>query len=219
MKEILRGENLIKRYGGQLALDGVSLSVGEGEFVAVTGRSGSGKSTLLKCIGSMLRPDEGRVILDGKDLYALSQKEICRLRNEVLGFVFQSFALEEKYTAFENIEIPLILAGKLNKKQRKGRITEVAQSLGIDKILDKVSKNLSGGEKQRVAVARAIVNNPRIVFADEPCGNLDRNSGRAIMGIFKDLKQAGYTVVMVTHHQEDAACADRVLRLDDGRLT
>lgn len=219
MKEILRGENLIKKFGGQVALDGISLSVDEGEFVAVTGRSGSGKSTLLKCLGSMLRPDDGRVILDGKDLYALSQKETCRLRNEVLGFVFQSFALEEKYTAFENIEIPLILAGKLNKKQRKERITEVARSLGIDKILDKVSKGLSGGEKQRVAIARAIVNNPRIVFADEPCGNLDRNSGRAIMEIFKDLKQSGYTVIMVTHHQEDAECADRVLRLEDGRLT
>lgn len=219
MEEILRGENLIKKYGGQLALDGVSLTVFKGEFLAITGRSGSGKSTLLKCLGSMLAPDSGEVVFEGKRVYSLNEKQLSELRNKRLGFVFQSFALENKYTAAENIEIPLILDGALKKKERMDKIFTLAQKFGIENLLFKAAGSLSGGEKQRVAIARAIVNNPDMVFADEPCGNLDRKSGQAVMDIFKELKQSGYTVLMVTHHEDDAACADKVIRLEDGRLT
>lgn len=218
MQEILKGTNLIKKYGNQVVLNKLSISVTQGEFITITGRSGSGKSTLLKCLGSMLKPDSGEVILDGEDLYKLQEKKLCKVRNNKFGFIFQTFALENKYTAFENIEIPLILSGGIKKKERIERINSLAKQLNIDNILNKSAGGLSGGEKQRVAIARAVINNPEILFADEPCGNLDRYNGEVIMGIFKQLVQSGFTILMVTHQEEDALLADRIIRMEDGKF-
>ncbi len=218
MQEILKGTNLIKKYGNQVVLNKLSISVTKGEFITITGRSGSGKSTLLKCLGSMLKPDSGEVILDGEDLYKLQEKKLCQVRNNKFGFIFQTFALENKYTAFENIEIPLILSGGIKKKERIERINSLAKQLNIDNILNKSAGGLSGGEKQRVAIARAVINNPEILFADEPCGNLDRYNGEVIMGIFKQLVQSGFTILMVTHQEEDALLADRIIRMEDGKF-
>lgn len=218
MQEILKGTNLIKKYGNQVVLNKLSISVTQGEFITITGRSGSGKSTLLKCLGSMLKPDSGEVILDGEDLYKLQEKKLCQVRNNKFGFIFQTFALENKYTAFENIEIPLILSGGIKKKERIERINSLAKQLNIDNILNKSAGGLSGGEKQRVAIARAVINNPEILFADEPCGNLDRYNGEVIMGIFKQLVQSGFTILMVTHQEEDALLADRIIRMEDGKF-
>ena len=218
MQEILKGTNLIKKYGNQVVLNKLSISVTQGEFITITGRSGSGKSTLLKCLGSMLKPDSGEVILDGEDLYKLQEKKLCQVRNNKFGFIFQTFALENKYTAFENIEIPLILSGGIKKKERIERINSLAKKLNIDNILNKSAGGLSGGEKQRVAIARAVINNPEILFADEPCGNLDRYNGEVIMGIFKQLVQSGFTILMVTHQEEDALLADRIIRMEDGKF-
>lgn len=218
MQEILKGTNLIKKYGNQVVLNKLSISVIKGEFITITGRSGSGKSTLLKCLGSMLKPDSGEVILDGEDLYKLQEKKLCQVRNNKFGFIFQTFALENKYTAFENIEIPLILSGGIKKKERIERINSLAKQLNIDNILNKSAGGLSGGEKQRVAIARAVINNPEILFADEPCGNLDRYNGEVIMGIFKQLVQSGFTILMVTHQEEDALLADRIIRMEDGKF-
>lgn len=218
MQEILKGTNLIKKYGNQVVLNKLSISVTKGEFITITGRSGSGKSTLLKCLGSMLKPDSGEVILNGEDLYKLQEKKLCQVRNNKFGFIFQTFALENKYTAFENIEIPLILSGGIKKKERIERINSLAKQLNIDNILNKSAGGLSGGEKQRVAIARAVINNPEILFADEPCGNLDRYNGEVIMGIFKQLVQSGFTILMVTHQEEDALLADRIIRMEDGKF-
>ena len=218
MQEILKGTNLIKKYGNQVVLNKLSISVIKGEFITITGRSGSGKSTLLKCLGSMLKPDSREVILDGEDLYKLQEKKLCQVRNNKFGFIFQTFALENKYTAFENIEIPLILSGGIKKKERIERINSLAKQLNIDNILNKSAGGLSGGEKQRVAIARAVINNPEILFADEPCGNLDRYNGEVIMGIFKQLVQSGFTILMVTHQEEDALLADRIIRMEDGKF-
>lgn len=218
MQEILKGTNLIKKYGNQVVLNKLSISVTQGEFITITGRSGSGKSTLLKCLGSMLKPDSGEVILDGEDLYKLQEKKLCQVRNNKFGFIFQTFALENKYTAFENIEIPLILSGGIKKEERIERINSLAKQLNIDNILNKSAGGLSGGEKQRVAIARAVINNPEILFADEPCGNLDRYNGEVIMGIFKQLVQSGFTILMVTHQEEDALLADRIIRMEDGKF-
>lgn len=218
MQEILKGTNLIKKYGNQVVLNKLSISVTKGEFITITGRSGSGKSTLLKCLGSMLKPDSGEVILDGEDLYKLQEKKLCQVRNNKFGFIFQTFALENKYTAFENIEIPLILSGGIKKEERIERINLLAKQLNINNILNKSAGGLSGGEKQRVAIARAVINNPEILFADEPCGNLDRYNGEVIMGIFKQLVQSGFTILMVTHQEEDALLADRIIRMEDGKF-
>ena len=218
MQEILKGTNLIKKYGNQVVLNKLSISVTKGEFITITGRSGSGKSTLLKCLGSMLKPDSGEVILDGEDLYKLQEKKLCQVRNNKFGFIFQTFALENKYTAFENIEIPLILSGGIKKEERIERINLLAKQLNINNILNKSAGGLSGGEKQRVAIARAVINNPEILFADEPCGNLDRYNGEVIMGIFKQLVQSGFTILMVTHQEEDALLADRIIRIEDGKF-
>lgn len=209
--------NLTKKYAEQTAVNNVSLSIADGEFVAVTGRSGSGKSTLLKCLGGLLAPDSGSVIIDGKDIHALKTAERSRFRNTTMGFVFQSYALEPKYTAFENIEIPMLIGG-LSKAERRQRVFEAAEFIGITKILQKPAERLSGGEKQRTAIARALVNRPRIIFADEPCGNLDKKTSDAVMELFGGIKAHGTTVVMVTHQHEDALKADRIIEMLDGEI-
>lgn len=209
--------NLVKKYADCTAVNNVSFSVGEGEFVAVTGRSGSGKSTLLKCLGGLLTPDSGSVLIGGKDIHSLKAAERSRFRNQTTGFVFQSYALEPKYTAFENIEIPMLIGG-ISKTERRKRIFEVSEFIGITNILKKPAETLSGGEKQRTAIARALVNSPKIIFADEPCGNLDKKTGDAVMELFLKIKNLGTTIVMVTHQHEDALKADRIIEMLDGEI-
>lgn len=209
--------NLVKKYADCTAVNGVTFTVGDGEFVAVTGRSGSGKSTLLKCISGLLKPDFGEVKIDGKDIHKLRNSERSIFRNQTTGFVFQSYALEPKYTAFENIEIPMLIGG-ISKPDRRKRIFEAAEFIGISEILKKPAETLSGGEKQRVAIARALVNSPKIIFADEPCGNLDKKTSDAVMNLFIEIKNLGTTVVMVTHQREDAQKADRIFEMLDGEI-
>lgn len=209
--------SLVKRYAGCTAVNNVSFSVRDGEFAAVTGRSGSGKSTLLKCAGGLLSPDSGSVVIDGRDIHALKTAERSRFRNKTTGFVFQSYALEPKYTAFENIEIPMLIGG-VPKSERGERILKVSEFIGITDILHKRSETLSGGEKQRVGIARALVNSPKIIFADEPCGNLDKKTSDAVMNLFLEIKKLGTTIVMVTHQREDALKADRIIEMLDGEI-
>jgi len=214
---MIEATNLVKKYADCTAVKNVSLSVKDGEFVAVTGRSGSGKSTLLKCLGGLLAPDSGSVTIDGRNIHALKTSERSRFRNKTMGFVFQSYALEPKYTAFENIEIPMLIGGT-SKAERRKRVLETAEFVGITKILGKPAEQLSGGEKQRVAITRALVNHPRIIFADEPCGNLDKKTSDAVMELFGEIKLRGTTVVMVTHQHEDALKADRIIEMLDGEI-
>lgn len=210
-------QNLVKKYADYTAVNGVSFTIPDGEFVAITGRSGSGKSTLLKCVGGLLMPDSGSVLIDGKNIHKLKSSERSIFHNKATGFVFQSYALEPKYTAFENIEIPLLIGG-ISKSERLKRVLEAAEFIGITGILKKTSEQLSGGEKQRTAIARALVNRPRVIFADEPCGNLDKKTSDAVMDLFLEIKDRGTTIVMVTHQHEDALKTDRIIELLDGEI-
>lgn len=209
--------NLVKKYAGCVAVNGVDLTVNNREFIAVTGRSGSGKSTLLKCVSGLLTPNSGSVLIGGRDIHALKPAERSLFRNKTAGYVFQSYALEPKYTAFENIEIPMLIGG-VSKSERKKRILEVSEFIGISEILKKQAETLSGGEKQRVAIARALVNSPKIIFADEPCGNLDKKTSNAVMNLFLEIKNLGTTIVMVTHQREDALKADKIIEMLDGEI-
>ncbi len=214
-------KDVYKTYGsGESAFEaikGISLSIKNGSFISLVGKSGSGKSTMLHLMAVLDKPTSGEVIINGKDVSKLSKKEKCLLRNEKIGFIFQSFYLEESYTVFKNVEMPLIING-ISKKQRKKLVNDALGRVGLkDKIKNKASK-LSGGEKQRVAIARAIVNNPEIVFADEPCGNLDTENGEIIIDMLGELAKQGVTVVLVTHNLDDANKAERMISLKDGMV-
>ena len=201
--------------GEVTAVNGVTLTVADGEFVSIVGKSGSGKSTLLNLIGTLDTPTEGTITLDEADYKSLNAKQIAKLRNSKLGFVFQRFNLEGEYTVLQNVELPLIIAGSL---KNEAKVRAVLEPLGIaDKIKTK-TKFLSGGEQQRVAIARAIVNNPQIILADEPCGNLDTESSVAVMDILCSLNEQGKTVILVTHDEEDAKRAKRIITLSNGKV-
>ena len=213
--------NVKKKYGSGskafFALDGVSLDIEQGEFIAITGKSGSGKSTLLNMIGTLDAVSEGSIFVDEKDIARFSGKEIADFRNKTVGFIFQSFYLEPSYSVYDNVELPLVLAGKTGKQNRalvKAALEEVHLS---EKIKEK-ARNLSGGEQQRVAIARAIVNNPSYILADEPCGNLDSTNSENIMRILAALHAEGRTIIMVTHDPEDALKADRIVTMSDGKV-
>ncbi len=200
------------------ALDGINLTVESGEFIAVMGPSGSGKSTLLNLIGGLDRPTAGRILIDGQDITALDEDELCRYRRERIGFVFQSFNLLPARTALENVEFPLIFAG-IPPAERRTRAEEALTAVGLADRLHHRPGELSGGEQQRVAIARALVGNPDILLADEPTGNLDTASGKEILALLRGLnREHGLTVVMVTHNADLARQADRVVVLRDGRL-
>ncbi len=198
------------------ALQGVSLTVEQGEFVAIMGPSGSGKSTLLHLLGFLDRPDSGEYILGGKDITKLTDNQLALLRNSLMGFVFQQFHLLPRITSLENAELPLIYAGKRHMKARAmEKITEVGLA---GRALHRPNE-LSGGEQQRVAIARALVNDPLIIFADEPTGNLDTKSQNEIMAIIAELNKNGKTIIMVTHEEEVAEYANRIIRMRDGKIT
>lgn len=216
---VIEVENLTKTYKiGTVevpALRGVSFSVEAGEFVAIMGPSGSGKSTLMNIIGCLDRPTSGKYILDGTDASRLSNAARAAVRNRKIGFVFQSFNLLPKLTAFKNAMLPMMYSGE--RKNVKG-VRDALESVGLGKRFHHTPMQLSGGEQQRVAIARALVNDPPIIFGDEPTGNLDTSTGNEIISIFQKLNRAGKTVIIVTHEPEIAQHCKRILRFRDGLL-
>ena len=197
-------------------LKGVSLTVNAGEFVAVMGPSGSGKTTLLNCISCYIPADSGNILLDGRELAGLREEELAAVRNRQLGFVFQDFLLLDGLTVMENILLPAIIGGAMSQKVQ-ARAEQLCQVFGIGAIQDKYPAEISGGEKQRTAVARALINHPLLILADEPTGNLDSRSSRAVIRSFQQAKQMlGATIFMVTHDSFAASFCDRVILLRDG---
>ena len=183
------------------ALDNVNLTIKDGEFVAIVGPSGSGKSTLMHLVGGLDTPTSGSIVVNGKDISKLKDKDMSKYRNQTIGFVFQSFNLENTQTALENVMMPLIFAGTGNR-ERKLKANRALEIVGLqDKIKHKPNE-MSGGQRQRVSIARALVNEPSIIFADEPTGNLDSKNGELIMNLLSDLNEKGYTIIMVTHNME-----------------
>jgi putative ABC transport system ATP-binding protein len=199
------------------ALSDIHLNIAKGEFVAITGPSGCGKSTLLNVLGMMDAPTSGQYLLDGADIYNRNERELVELRNRDIGFVFQSFNLLDSPSVFENVELPLIYR-KTPKAERRARVTEVLELLGLEKCIDFQPSELSGGEQQRVAVARALVGDPKLILADEPTGNLDSKAGEMVLGLLTSLNERGATILMVTHSAEYAARAHRVVNMLDGRI-
>lgn len=197
------------------ALNGISFTIDDGEIVAITGKSGSGKSTIMHIIGCIDDYDNGEVIIDGKSITKMKDKEKAAFRNSVVGIVLQDFALIPEYTVYENVAIPLIFKknGMHNKKHIENALTEV----GMIEYKNQKANQLSGGQKQRVAIARAIINNPKYILADEPTGALDSETTKQIMDIFLELNSKGRTVVIITHEQEIAAMCSRIINLKDGK--
>ena len=199
------------------ALKGISLNIGQGEFVAIMGPSGSGKSTLLNIIGCLDVLDEGSYFLAGKPVAASSEDDLAEIRNQKLGFIFQQFNLIPRINAIRNVELPLIYSA-ISPQARKERAMQMLDRVGLADRAQHSPAQLSGGQQQRVAIARALINTPDILIADEPTGSLDTHSGHEIMRIFQELNEAGITIVMVTHEEEIAAHAARVVRLRDGLI-
>ena len=200
------------------ALDGVSLTIAAGEFVAIMGASGSGKSTLLNILGCLDTPTTGSYLLDGTEVSRMSRAQRARIRNRKLGFVFQNFNLLSRTTALENVELPTYYHTGLSGKQRRARAIELLDRVGLGNRHGHTPSQLSGGQQQRVAIARALMNSPPVILADEPTGNLDTRSSAEIMDLFKALNEEGITIVMVTHEEDIAACAKRRIVMRDGQI-
>ncbi|HAY73542.1 MAG TPA: ABC transporter ATP-binding protein [Ruminococcaceae bacterium] len=207
------------RFGGNKveALKNVNFCVEEGEYVAIMGESGSGKTTLLNILAALDKPTNGSVILEGKDLSKIKEKDVAAFRRDNLGFVFQDFNLLDTFTLEDNIYLPLVLAGK-DYKEMSGKLNTVADRLGIRSLLKKYPYEVSGGQKQRAAVARAIITDPRLILADEPTGALDSKSTDELLRLFSEINAAGQTIVMVTHSVKAASSANRVLFIKDGEV-
>jgi len=221
VKTLITIEGLRKTYqiGTQEvhALDGLDLNIAANEYVALMGPSGSGKSTLMNVLGCLDSPTAGSYHLNGQNVANLDEDALAEIRNREIGFVFQTFNLLPRYSALENVALPLIYAG-MSKQNRTERAEEVLEMVGLkDRMIHKPNE-LSGGQRQRVAVARALVNRPSIILADEPTGNLDTATSMDIMGLFGEIQEAGNTVILVTHEEDIAACAQRVVRLRDGKV-
>ena len=200
------------------ALDGVSIDIDEGEFVAIMGASGSGKSTMLNILGCLDTPTSGSYKLDGLEVAARSRKELAIIRNKKLGFVFQNFNLLPRTSAIEQVELPDLYMGRLTRRERRRRALELLKRVGLGGRGTHTPAQLSGGQQQRVAIARALMNEPPVLFADEPTGNLDTKSSIEIMNLFTELYKEGITIVMVTHEDDIAAYATRHLVMKDGKL-
>lgn len=215
----LRGVTKLYRVGEEeiRALDGVDLTIEQGEFCAIVGPSGSGKSTLMHLLGCLDTPTSGRVVIDGTDVSRASDGMLAEMRNRKIGFVFQAFNLLAKMNVLENVELPMIYAG-VSKKERRKNALEAIERVGLSNRAKNTPLQLSGGQMQRVAIARALVNNPKIVFADEPTGNLDSSTGKNILALFRELSDQGRTIVLVTHDNEIAANAPRRIVMRDGKI-
>lgn len=207
------------RFGGNKveALRNVSFAVEKGEYVAVMGESGSGKTTLLNILAALDKPTGGRIRLDGQDLSELSEKEISQLRRDKLGFVFQDFNLLDNFSLKDNIFLPLVLSG-VDYRDMEKRLAPIASLLGIEKLLNKYPYEVSGGQKQRAAVARAIITNPELILADEPTGALDSKATDSLLRLFNRINEDGQTILMVTHSTKAASHANRVLFIKDGQV-
>lgn len=213
---MIKVESLQKSYGTLKVLKGINLEVADSSVVTIVGASGAGKSTLLHLIGTLDRPDGGRVLMDGTDLYKLSDKELAEFRNRNIGFVFQFHHLLPEFTAVENVALPAMIAGATKADAMK-RADELLDYLKLSERATHKPSQLSGGEQQRVAVARALVNNPKLILADEPSGNLDTENARKLHQLFFDLRDRfGQTFIVVTHNTELAGLADRTVTLQDG---
>lgn len=205
------------KAGEVKALDDVSLTIEDGEFVAVTGESGSGKSTLLNLIGALDAPTQGKIYVGGQDISGFSEEQAAKFRRENVGFVFQGFYLEESFSVLVNVEIPLILRGA-DEKEREARAREMLEKFDLADKAGAMPAQLSGGQMQRVCIARALAGGAKLVLADEPTGNLDSVSGSAVIDVFRKLAEEGVTIVMVTHNKQFAARCDRIIELKDGRV-
>ncbi|MCI5742540.1 ABC transporter ATP-binding protein [Phocaeicola faecicola] len=218
---MIKIENLSKSFRTTevetIALNNVSLEVGEKEFVAIMGPSGCGKSTLLNILGLLDNPSSGNYYLDGKEVGHLKEKDRTRVRKGNIGFVFQSFNLIDELNVFENVELPLTYLN-IPADERKRRVNEILSRMNISHRAKHYPQQLSGGQQQRVAIARAVVSNPKIILADEPTGNLDSKNGQEVMELLTELNKEGTTIVMVTHSQRDAGFAGRTVHLFDGQI-
>ena len=205
------GENEVR------ALDGVSLTIDEGEFVAIIGQSGSGKSTLMNTLGLLDRPTSGEYYLSGRDVATLTDDEQSEIRNKQIGFIFQGFNLIPSLTAIDNVELPLVYRG-MKKEERNKLSLEALERVGLGKRLHHRPSQMSGGQQQRVAIARAVAAKPPVILADEPTGNLDSSSGRDVMRILHELSDEGRTIILITHDNEIAEEANRIIRIQDGKI-
>ncbi len=221
MSEIISLEKIVKNYkvGTQIirALRSIDLTIEKGEYLAIMGASGSGKSTLMNIIGCLDTPTSGKYVLSNIDVSKQNDDNLAEVRNKEIGFVFQTFNLLPRYTAKENVMLPLIYSG-VNKQMRKERAEEVLENVGLADRWDHRPNELSGGQRQRVAVARALVNNPSIILADEPTGNLDSKTSIDIMKLISEIHQKGNTIILVTHEQDIAENANRIIKLKDGMI-
>lgn len=199
------------------AVNGISLTINDGEFIAVTGPSGSGKSTLLSMLGGLNGPTEGRIVVDGIDIYSLSVEQLADFRREYVGFVFQSFQLIPYLTVVENVMLPLAVTGYSNARQTEMAIG-ILEQVGLQGKAHRLPDELSGGEQERAAIARALVNEPPIILADEPTGNLDSATGGEVMKLLQQLNKLGKTIVMVTHNAENVGYTERCIKLRDGAV-
>ena len=219
---IIEASNLRKTYQvGEVqvhALDGLDIRIEKGAYIALMGASGSGKSTLMNVLGCLDTPTSGKYVLNAKDVSSLNDDELAEIRNKEIGFVFQTFNLLPRYTALENVALPMIYAGVPNV-ERLERAENVLKKVGLGDRMDHRPNELSGGQRQRVAVARALVMNPSIILADEPTGNLDSVTSDGIMELFSEINKDGNTVIVVTHEEDIAAHAERVIRLKDGKIS
>lgn len=219
---LARLEGIVKRYPAAVderpALQGVDLTIRRGEFVAIMGPSGSGKSTLMNILGCLDVPTAGRYFLDGRDTSSLGPDALARLRNHTIGFVFQGFNLLKRMNAVDNVALPLLYAG-LHLAERRRRARELLERMGLGRFAESLPNQMSGGQQQRIAIARALVNDPQLLLADEPTGNLDTQTSASIMALLTELNQnRGITVLLVTHEPDIAAYARRLVRVLDGRI-
>lgn len=207
-----------KKFGSEICLENIDLEISDGTFTALTGKSGSGKTTLLKIIGGLESPTSGTVAYDGVFINEMSEERSSFFRNNNLGFIFQDYFLEENYTVFENVSIPIVISG-VSKKKIQTLAEEQLEAVDMLSKKNALVKKLSGGEKQRTAIARAMINDPTVILADEPCGNLDSENSKNIMRILRNAVNNGKTVILVTHDNEDALKIDRIIKICDGRIT
>ena len=221
MEEVIRLEDLIKNYyvGTQTirALRGIDLTINRNEYVAIMGASGSGKSTMMNILGCLDVPTSGTYILNNQNVSKLNENELAEIRNKEIGFVFQTFNLLAKYSALENVALPLVYAGK-SKAEREKIATQVLESVGLEERITHKPNELSGGQRQRVAIARAMINKPSIILADEPTGNLDSETSVEIMRLFDKIHRLGNTIILVTHEPDIATYAQRIIKLKDGTI-